>query len=105
MGLIFKERAVALTAPGQKDTESLSTACIGPRVENQKRAVQPLTQRNNVVIPIACTITHSAVRNQAMRSFESMTVSQSARIVKSRLALRTAGSSVTMIVAPGVSVS
>ena len=49
---------------------------MSSHVEDQKRtskrAVAFLAHRNTVVIPMACTITHSAVSDQAMRSFVSM---------------------------------
>src|ERR1700704_4993968 len=55
------------------------------QVENQKRvrirATAWFTQRNSAVIPMAWTITHSAMRGQAMRSFESMYPGQNFRCI------------------------
>jgi hypothetical protein len=50
------------------------------QVEDQKRppirVIAWLSQRNNAVIPMAWTITHSAISDQAMRSFVSMPADQ-----------------------------
>ncbi len=55
-------------------------------VENQKcpaiRSAECLSHLNDAVMPIACTITHSAVSDQAMRSFEIIRAGSESFVVK-----------------------